>query len=184
MMDPQKLDPWNMPWMGSAPTVEEDHINGFNKDWMVVCDPVDIDAPAQLVWDILVDLKNYNRWNPFCVMAESTLEMDAPVFMQLVSQTMPGELQPNVEYVCEIIEHRLLSWGAKWIDEFPYPARRDQILAETGTESCSYVSSDAFLGEHGWHVMTFCGPWVRRSFNDTARALKTYAEAKHRGELG
>lgn len=177
-------DPMNMPWMNAAKSVEEDPINGYNEDWVVVSERVEISAPAQLVWDILVDLKNYNRWNPFCVMAESTLEMDAPVYMQLVSQTMPGELQPNLEYVCEKIEPHLLSWGAKWVDEFPYPARRDQIIDETGPESCSYVSSDAFLGQYGNHVMVFCGPWVRRMFTQTARALKTYAEAMHRGELG
>ena len=61
------MDPWNMPWMETAKSVEEDPINGFNKDWMVVSDKVEIDAPAQLIWDILVDLKKYNRWNPFCV---------------------------------------------------------------------------------------------------------------------
>lgn len=175
-------DPRNMPWMETAPSVAEDPVNGFNKDWLVVSDPIAIDAPAQVVWDILTDLPNYNAWNPFCIRAESTLEMDAPVFMQLNSYTMPGQLQPNVEYVCEVEEPRLLSWGAKWIDEFPYPARRDQIIEETGPESCIYTSSDAFLGEHGWHVMTFCGPWVTRAFNDTARALKAHAEAKHRGE--
>jgi hypothetical protein len=178
------MDPWNMPWMETAKSVGEDPINGFNKDWLVVSDKVEISVPAQLIWDILIDLKNYNRWNPFCVMAESTLEMGAPVYMQLVSQTMPGELQPNLEYVCEKQEPNLLSWGAKWVDEFPYPARRDQIIEETGPESCTYVSSDAFLGEHGWHVMTFCGPWVQRCFTNTAVALKAYAEAKHRGELG
>jgi hypothetical protein len=178
------MDPWNMPWMEVAKTVEEDPISGFNKDWMVVCDKIEIDAPASVVWSILTDLDNYCAWNPFCIRAESDLEIGSPVLMQLVSYTMPGQLQPNVEYVDEIIENRQLSWGARWVEEFPYPARRDQIIEETGPESCTYVSSDAFLGEHGYHVMVFCGPWVTRAFNDTARALKTRAEAMHRGELG
>lgn len=176
-------DPRNMPWMAEAKSVEEDPKAGFNKDWLVVSDPIDIDAPAQVVWDILTDLENYNAWNPFCIRAESTLEIGAPVNMQLVSYTMPGQLQPNVEYVDEIVEPNLLSWGAIWVEQFPYPARRDQIIEETGPESCRYTSSDAFLGEHGWHVMIFCGPWVTRAFNDTARALKVRAEAMHRGEL-
>ena len=170
------MDPRNMPWMEQAKSVAEDPIDGFNKDWLVVSDKIDINAPASLVWEILTDLENYNAWNPFCIRADSTLEMGAPVFMQLVSYTMPGQLQPNVEYVCEIIENRLLSWCARWIKEFPYPARRDQIIEATGPNSCSYVSSDAFLGEHGWHVMIFCGPWVTRAFNDTARALKQRSE--------
>jgi hypothetical protein len=31
--------------------------------------------------------------------------------------------------------------------------------------------------------MRFCGPWVTRAFNDTAKALKARAEAMHRGEI-
>ena len=178
------MDPWNMPWMETAKNIEEDPVDGFNKDWMVVSEKVAIDAPASVVWGILTDLENYNAWNPFCIRAESTLEMGSPVLMQLVSYTMPGQLQPNVEYVCELDEPHLLSWGARWVEEFPYPARRDQIIEETGPDSCTYVSSDAFLGEHGGHVMIFCGPWVRRAFTDTAWALKARAEALHSGSDG
>ena len=176
------MDPLNMPWMTEAPTVEDDHVNGFNRDWIVISDKIEINAPAQLVWDIIVDLKNYNDWNPFCIRAESTLEVGDPVIMQLNSYTMPGQLQPNVEYVVEKREPNLISWASRWVDEFPYPARRDQIIQESGPESCTYVSTDSFLGVHGWHVMIFCGPWVTRAFNDTARSLKAYAEARHRGE--
>lgn len=178
------MDPWNMPWMETAKTISEDPISGFDKDWMVVSDKIEINAPASVVWGILTDLENYNAWNPFCIRAESTLEMDAPVMMQLNSYTMPGQLQPNVEYVCEIAEPHLLSWGARWVEEFPYPARRDQIIEEVGPNRCTYVSSDAFLGEHGWHVMIFCGPWVARAFNDTARALKVRAETLYAADNG
>ena len=46
---------------------------------------VEIDAPASLVWDILLDMPRYPEWNPFCVECSSTLEMSAPVNMKLKS---------------------------------------------------------------------------------------------------
>jgi len=50
-----------------------------------------------------------------------------------------------------------------------------------GPERCAYYSSDAFLGENGIHVMRFTGGWIKRAFDDTARAFKARAEAMHRG---
>ena len=38
-------------------------------------DTVEIDAPASVVWAVLTDLPRYGEWNPFCVSADSTLEI-------------------------------------------------------------------------------------------------------------
>jgi hypothetical protein len=51
------------------------------------------------------------------------------------------------------------------------------MIESTGPGTCRYYSTDAFLGESGIHVMRFCGAWVKRAFDDTARALKARAEA-------
>ncbi len=162
-------------------SVAEDPINGFDPNSVVVSDTVEIAAPASVVWKILTDLPRYNEWNPFCVRAVSTLEMGAPVQMTLVSAIEPGRLVPNCEYVCAFEPEKLLSWELPHDDAWPYPARRDQIIEATGPESCRYHSTDAFYGANGIHVMRFAGPWVKRGFDDTARALKARAEAMHAG---
>lgn len=146
---------------------------------LVASDPVEIDAPASVVWEILTDMPSYGAWNPFCVRAESTLEMGAPVTMSLVDYTGGGQLAPNTEYVCAFEPERLLSWELRDNPAWPYPARRDQIIEALGPERCRYLSTDAFLGPNGIHVMRFCGTWVKRAFDDTAKALKTRAEAIH-----
>jgi len=86
---------------------------------------------------------------------------------------------PNVEYVCAFEPGKRLSWQMPWTEQWPYPARRDQILESLGAASCRYHSTEAFLGENGIHVMRFAGPWIERAFNDTARALKRRAESLH-----
>jgi hypothetical protein len=143
----------------------------------------EIEASAAIVWSILTDLDRYGEWNPFCVNARSTLKLGDPVHMTLANYTMPGTLVANVEYVCAVEPERLLSWEAYWTEAWPYPARRDQTIESIGADRCLYRSTDAFLGETGIHVMRFCGPWVKRSFDDTGRALKARAEAFARGEM-
>ncbi len=163
-------------WMKEAKSIAEDPLNGFDPGMVISSDPIEIAAPAQTVWDILTDMPSYSAWNPFCIRAESTLEMGAPVMMTLVNYTMPGELAPNCEFVCAKEEPHLLSWQLPWSEEWPYSARRDQVIESTGAVSCIYTSLDAFQGESAVHVMRFCGPWVKRAFDDSARALKIRAE--------
>ncbi len=166
-------------WMKTAPTLAQDPVSGFDPDAVTVSETVDIAAPARLVWDIILDMPRYAEWNPFCVRAVSTLEMGAAVEMTLANYAVPGSLVPNLEYICAFEPERLISWEMKHTPEWPYPARRDQIIESTGPESCRYHSTDAFLGANGIHVFRFAGPWVKRAFDDTARALKARAEAFH-----
>jgi len=167
--------------MSSAPF---DPFAVYDTATLVASDPIEIDAPAAIVWEILTDMPRYGEWNPFCVRAESTLEMGAPVKMSLVDYTGGGQLAPNVEYVCAFEPERLLSWELKDNPAWPYPARRDQVIEALGPERCRYLSTDAFTGPNGIHVMRFCGAWVTRAFNDSARALKRRAEAMHAERKG
>ena len=138
-----------------------------------------IEAPASIVWDILVDMDRYGEWNPLCIKADSTLEMGAPVNMVLNNYTNPGETVPNCEYVCAVVPERLLSWELP-VEKFEYAARRDQVIEALGPERCLYYSMDAFLGEAARHVMYFAGGWVKRAFDDSGKALKERAEAFHK----
>lgn len=167
-------------WMKAAPSLADDPATGFDPDAVTVSDTVEIAAPARVVWDVLTDLARYNEWNPFCIRAVSTLEMGAAVEMTLINYaTAGGPTVPNLEYICGFEPERLLSWEFPNLDYWPYPARRDQVIEATGPESCRYYSTDAFLGANGIHVFRFAGPWIKRAFDDSAKALKARAEALH-----
>jgi len=157
--------------------VQEEDKLAFDPDAVVVSQSVIIDASAEKVWKVLVDFGRYGEWNPFCVAAEGTLALGEPLKMTLKNYLEPGGFFDNTEFFCAIDAPHLISWEAPWVDEWPYPARRDQIIEPLSTDQCRYHSTDAFLGPHGIHVMRFAGPWVKRAFDDTAFALKAYVEA-------
>ena len=161
-----------------------DQRTSFDPANVVTSEVVLIVAAPSIVWEILTDLSRYGEWNPFCVKASSTLEMGAPVHMSLVNYPNPGALLQGVEYVCAVEPERRLAWEAHWHESWPYAARRDQYVEPVGVGHCRYWSTDAFLGETGVHVMRFCGPWVKRAFDDTAYALKARAEALHAERIG
>lgn len=147
-----------------------------NPDAIVVSDTVEINAPVSLVWQVLIDFPKYGDWNPFCPKAEATLGYRAPIHMQVKDYIHPGAFHEITEYICAVEENKRLSWSAPFYEEWPYAARRDQYLEETGPSSCSYHSTDEFLGETGIHVMRFAGPWVKLGFDETAYALKAHSE--------
>ena len=158
-------------------STEQDPKLAIDPDAIVVSEKVVINAPASLVWEILIDMPKYGDWNPFCVECSSTLEMGAPVNMKLKSYV---DAEPayfnNCEFVCAYEPNKQISWALPHYDEWPYPARRDQFIEELGPEKCEYYSTDQFLGPNGIHVMRFAGPWVKKAFDDTAHALKAHAE--------
>jgi hypothetical protein len=148
----------------------------FDPNAVVRSERVEIDAPASVVWGILIDMPKYKEWNPFCVDASSTLEMGAPVNMKLKSYIEPDVYFDNCEFICAFEPEKMISWALPHYDEWPYPARRDQVIEALGPSRCAYYSTDAFLGDNGIHVMRFAGPWIKRAFDDTAYALKARAE--------
>lgn len=137
---------------------------------------VDIDAPSDVVWRVLVELDRYPLWNPFCLSAVSTLRMGAPVEMLLADYARGEGTFTNTEYICAIVPERLLSWELVATEESPYAARRDQVIEPVDANRCRYYSTDAFLGDHAREIMNETGGWVKRAFDDTALALKRRSE--------
>ena len=155
---------------------EFDPRTGYNPDHVARSIRVEIDAPASVVWDVLVDLPKYGEWNPFCVKCESTLDMGAPVKMTIAMPWDPSEISVMTEYVCAYEPEKLLSWKMDWSEAWPYAGRRDQVIERLGPERCAYYSTDAFLGETAIHIHHFAQGWISAAFTATARALKVRAE--------
>ncbi len=150
--------------------------HGYRDDWVARSKSVDIAAPAQIVWDILVDLPRYGEWNPFCIAADSTFRIGDPINMTM-KYLWSDETAPIVEYVCLFDPPRQLSWKMDWSEEWPYAGRRDQYVEATGPASCRYWTTDAFLGDSAIHIVRFGKSWIEAGFNQTADALKERAEA-------
>lgn len=135
-----------------------------------------INAPAELVWDVLTDFARYGEWNRFCPGFETTGKLGDPVYMQV---RMPGAEDTFLvtEYLIAWEPCRLLSWEQRPTESNKDAARRDQYIEAIDSERCTYFTTDIFLGVNADTIMREHGAWVKTGFDQIAHDLKKQAEA-------
>jgi len=139
----------------------------------VSSDEVLINAPAAMVWDVLVDFDNYHKWNKFCPSCEAELVMGSPVKMKI---DLGFGWQEQVEYICRIDPGEAIAWGMENKPEDPVHAVRTQYLKAVDDNSCSYQSVDEFGGPELASMMELMAKPVEDGFNLCAYSLKGYCE--------
>jgi len=136
---------------------------------------VDIDAPVETAWEILIDVENYGEWNPFTPRVVTTLEVGTPVGLYV---NMGRFKMKQPEEIRAVEPPNLLAWGMTLGTRFLLSAHREQRLQALGPTRCRYDTSDAFRGLLAPLVVLLFGRFVRQGFNNVAQALKERAETK------
>ncbi|MGH8541057.1 MAG: SRPBCC family protein [Stenotrophobium sp.] len=76
----------------------------------IVIDEIrEIDAPCDVTWEVISDLRNYDQWNPFIVLARSTLVVGDPIYMLI--RLIDGTLQPQRDTIFEHVPGQRLRYG-------------------------------------------------------------------------
>ena len=137
---------------------------------------VEIDAPAELVWSVLVDYARYPEWNPFTVKVETTLEIGTKIDLYLPDPAKPGETFLNREWVRAVDAPSYLRYDTG--EEIPgMHAVREQWVTDLGGGRSSYRTTDLFSGEIATYVHEQQGAWVKAGFDSVCAALKARAES-------
>ena len=142
----------------------------------VASDEVVINAPVEVVWDILTNFEEYHKWNEFCPKADARLELGSPIVMKV---ELGFGLQDQTEYITLIEPNKAIAWGMANQPGDPIHAVRTQTLTKLSETSCAYNSLDDFTGskdEALKEMMNFFAEPVERGFNLCAKGLKEYAE--------
>ena len=70
---------------------------------------IEIEAPAQRVWNVLVDFAHYPDWNPYHVSVEGEARVGAPLSVHVLR---PDGKRVHIEpHVLRLVEQRELTWG-------------------------------------------------------------------------
>lgn len=140
----------------------------------VKSDEVTIEAPVELVWKILLDFDNYDKWNTFCPKATvHSLELGSPVDMMVDLGQGPSQ---QVEFISRVEPNVCIAWAMENKPEDPIHAVRSQHLKKLDANRCTYISVDVFSGPEHAAMMEHFAPAVEAGFNRCAYDLKAHAE--------
>ena len=135
---------------------------------------ITIQAPLEVVWNILSDLDNYHLWNPFTPKVETTQQIGTDVFLHV-------RLNPNSQKL-HLQKEQLLRWealsGMDWGIKDAWYAKtiRIQQLKAIDATTTEYYTSDLIEGPFTWLIMFLYRKKIQQGFDDVAQGLKKQAE--------
>ena len=94
-----------------------------------------INAPAELVWNVLLDFDNYSLWNTFCPTVKGEPVVGSALEMQV---DLGNGLQEQVEYVTRVEPCHTIVWSMENKPGDPVHADRTQRITPVDGSSCRY----------------------------------------------
>jgi hypothetical protein len=141
---------------------------------------IDIDAPAKLVWGILIDFANYRHWNSFTPRISTELPsgdpIGTPLRLYVPSMTGADTAEFFTHYLRVFDQPRHLAWEHPPEPLSMHLTRRDQYLEALTSGGCRYWSTDTFLGDTADELYERHYAWVQRGLDTIATELKAEAE--------
>lgn len=135
---------------------------------------VEISAPREAVWAVLVAVARYPEWNPFTIEVATTFAIGAPVRMRVA--LLPRLVIRQTEVISSYDEGRSFSWGVTMLGPWFLQADRTQVLEDLPGGRTRYTTTDTFTGRGAPlnHLLT--GRLVQRGFDGVASGLKRRCE--------
>jgi hypothetical protein len=135
----------------------------------------EIDAPAERVWRVIVELDRYPEWNPFVVACRSSLEVGAPIEMRV--RVFPFFAQPQREQVFVHVPGRRLCYGLPRQPLGALASRRCHEVEPLAASRSRYLSRFELSGWLAPVVRGLLGGRLRAGFTAMSAAIAARAES-------
>lgn len=143
-----------------------------------IINELEIDAPASVVWEVIVDLASYGEWNPFVPEASSSFVVGEPIEMRV--QMFDSFMQPQRETVLDYVEGERFRYGVAGMPLGAIRSSRLHVAQPLGNGRCAYRSHFELSGWLAPLVELLLGARMKRGFDSMADALEVRAEMLHR----
>jgi hypothetical protein len=138
-------------------------------------DRIGIQAPAEVIWEIVKDIERWHEWNPTYPKAAGQVRIGEVLKLTLA---LPGQPEQEIRpRVLEWVPNEQLHWQLTMLGGLIRTLRYIEItpLAETG---CIVDNGELFSGLMGPSLGKRMGRPIARGFKAMNEALKARAEAE------
>ena len=134
---------------------------------------IEINAPAEKVWEILTDFENFSSWNPFVTKAKGVPKAGEKIHIEV---QIPGaSLQKFKPEILKANENREL----RWVGTAPVKTFRGEhffIVEPIGKDKCRFIHGELFSGWLVRLIWFLQGGKIERGYELMNKALKEKAE--------
>lgn len=104
---------------------------------------IELNVPVSDVWDALVDVHSWEKWNSFIPMVEGSLAVGNKMKIKVVSPGMKEMIFEPVVY--EIENHQKISWGGGFL-LFVYNGVHEFLLEKIDDNTTRFRQIEKFQG--------------------------------------
>lgn len=105
---------------------------------------VEIDAPAEVVWEVLVDLDSYAEWNPFVVEAEGSVARGERLTVRIEPPGSRGATFRPVVLAAE--RARRFEWLGRFLLPKVFDGHHQFLIHPLGGDRVRFVQREEFSG--------------------------------------
>ena len=134
----------------------------------------EINAPAEVVWEVITDFARYGEWNPFIRECKVDLRPGGAIDMQVKLMAKP---QPQREWVKEVVPGKRFAYSMKPVPGGTLSSFRSHDLEPSGANKTRYRS---YFYLKGWlHplVVALLGGKLQAGFSGMSEGIRTRSEA-------
>jgi hypothetical protein len=134
---------------------------------------IEVDAPPERVWSILMDFDSYPGWNPFITSIEGEQRMGGKLKASL---TQPGGKTTTFKPTVQVFE---AGTELTWLGRILMPGifdGRHTLRVEPRAGGSTFYHREHFTGIISGLLMRFIGESTEAGFHAMNRALKERAE--------
>ena len=132
-----------------------------------------INAPAEAVWNVLVDFENWENWNPFIIKAKGKAEVGEKLENVFRNGDKDMVIKPKL---LKVDQNEELVWIGRLIMPGIFDGRHGFRIEEIGPNQVRFVNYENFKGILSGMIMKKIGEDTKANFNKMNQALKAEVE--------
>jgi hypothetical protein len=140
----------------------------------------EIDAPADRVWEILSDVGNYPRWNPFIRGVSGRLAVGETIEVYLA--LAPGRIQKFTPRVTAFQPGREIRWLGRLWQPHVFDGEHRLLIEPLDEARVRFTQREVFRGVLVPLLLAAIGKDTQRGFVEMNQALKAEAEGEREPE--
>lgn len=127
-----------------------------------------IDAPKEIVWNVITDIKDYPNWNQFIRECDTTFQVGSPINMKV--QLLPSLSIWQKETIWRFEEGKLIDYGIKYSFGL-LSSSRQHILTAIDKQITRYESLFILKGLLAPIVKVILGRQLKKGFESMTTGI-------------